>query len=84
MKYLRLHKISAPRQGCSRLIIYDSNKATVEMFAAYKRCWRPEMLAAENVGVQTLTIWARQNLQSSDSFSVRLKSPLSNGVASPP
>ena len=32
------------------------------------------MLAAKNVGVQTLTIWARQNLQSSDSFSVRLKS----------
>ena len=32
------------------------------------------MLAAANVGVQTLTIWARQNLQSSDSFSVRLKS----------
>ena len=32
------------------------------MLAAYKRCWRPEMLAAENVGVQTLTIWARQNL----------------------
>jgi hypothetical protein len=44
------------------------------MFAAYKRCWRPEMLAAENVGVRTLTIWARQNLQSSDSFSVRLRS----------
>ena len=32
------------------------------------------MLAAENVGGGTLTIWARQNLQSSDSFSVRLKS----------
>jgi hypothetical protein len=90
MKYLRLHEISAPRQRCSRLIIYDSNKATLEMLAAYKRCWRPEMLAAENVGVRkcwrpkmlasenvgvrTLTIWARQNLQSSDSFSVRLKS----------
>ena len=74
MKYLGPHEISAPRQRCSRLIIYDSNKATLEMLAAYKRCWQPEMLAAENVGVQTLTIWARQNLQSSDSFSVRLKS----------
>jgi hypothetical protein len=31
------------------------------------------MLAAANVGVQTLTIWARQNLHSV-SFSVRLKS----------
>jgi hypothetical protein len=39
-----------------------------------RKCWRPKMLAAENVGVQTLTIWAWQNLQSSDSFSVRLKS----------
>jgi hypothetical protein len=69
MKYLRPHEISAPHQECSRLIIYDSNKATVEISAAYKRCWRPKMLAAENVGVQTLTIWARHNLQSSDSLS---------------
>ncbi len=74
MKYLRPHEIFAPRQRCSRLIIYDSDKATVEISAAYKRCWRPKMLAAGNVGVQTLTIWARQNLQPSDSFSVRLKS----------
>ena len=50
MKYLRPHEISAPHQECSRLIIYDSNKATVEISAAYKRCWRPKMLAAENVG----------------------------------
>ena len=67
-KYPRLHKMSAPRQRCSRLIIYD----TVKMLAAYKRCWWPKMLAAENVGVQTLTIWARQNLHSV-SFSVWLK-----------
>ena len=77
MKYLRpwkyLHpcEISALRQGCSCLIIYDSNKAAVEISAA------------GNVGVQTLTIWARQNLHSV-SFSVRLKSSLSEGVASPP
>jgi hypothetical protein len=51
-KYLRLHEMSAPRQRCSRLIIYDSNKATVKMLAAYKRCWRPKMLAAGNVGVR--------------------------------
>ena len=44
--------MSAPRQRCSRLIIYDSNKATVKMLAAYKRCWRPKMLAAGNVGVR--------------------------------
>ncbi len=43
MKYLRPHEISAPRQECSRLIIYDRNKATVEISAAYKRCWRPQM-----------------------------------------
>ncbi len=65
--------MSAPRQTCSRLIIYDSNKAIVKMLAAYKRWRRPKMLAAGNVGVQTLTIWARQNLHSV-SFSVRLKS----------
>ena len=46
MKYLRPHEISAPRQRCSRLIIYDSNKAAVEISAAYKRCWRPQMLAS--------------------------------------
>ena len=57
-KYLRIHKISAPHQECSRLIIYDSNKAPVEIFAANKRCMRPQMLASK-----TLTIWARQNLQ---------------------
>ncbi len=55
-KYLRIHKIFAPHQECSCLIIYDSNKAAVEIFGAYKRCM-------PNVGVQTLTIWARQNLQ---------------------
>ena len=42
------------------------------------------MLAAANVGVQTLTIWARQNLHSV-SFSVRLKVlPLLHEVLSPP
>ena len=46
MKYLRPHEISVPRQRCSRLIIYDSNKAAVEISAAYKRCWRPQMLAS--------------------------------------
>ncbi len=56
-KHLRIHKIYAPHQECLRLIIYDSNKAAVEIFAAYERCMRPRMYA------QTLTIWARQNLQ---------------------
>jgi hypothetical protein len=46
-KYLRIHKISAPHQECSRLIIYDSNKAAVEIFAANKRCMRPQMLASK-------------------------------------
>ena len=54
------------------------------------------MLAGGNVGTQTLTIWARQNLHSvsfsvrlkvslsSMKFSVPLKSSLSDGVVSPP
>ena len=42
------------------------------------------MYAPANVGAQTLTIWAQQNLQSSDSFSVWLKSSRSGDVASPP
>ena len=57
-KYLRIYKISAPHQECSHLIIYDSNKAPVDIFAANKRCMRLQMLASK-----TLTIWARQNLQ---------------------
>ncbi len=44
-KYLRIHKIYAPHQECSRLIIYNSNKAAVKIFAAYERCMRPRMYA---------------------------------------
>jgi hypothetical protein len=43
MKYLRTHRISAPHKEYSRLIIYDSNKATIEISAAYKRYRRPQM-----------------------------------------
>jgi hypothetical protein len=43
LKYLRIYKIDAPQQECSRLIIYDSNKAAVEIFAAYERCMRPKI-----------------------------------------
>ncbi len=46
-KYLRIHEIIAPHRECLRLIIYDSNKAAVEIFAAYKRCMRPQMLASK-------------------------------------
>ena len=42
LKYLRIYKIYAPHQECSGLIIYDSNKAAVEIFAPYERCMRPE------------------------------------------
>ncbi len=38
--------MSAPHKECSRLIIYDSSKAPVEISAAYKRCWRPQMQAS--------------------------------------
>ena len=40
---IRTHEIYAPHQECSRLIIYDSNKAAAEIFAAYKRCMRTQM-----------------------------------------
>ncbi len=42
LNYLRIYKIYAPHQECLRLIIYDSNKAAVEIFAPYKRCMRPK------------------------------------------
>ncbi len=46
MKYLRLHEMFAPYKECSRLILYDSSKGPVEISAAYKRCWRRQMLAS--------------------------------------
>ena len=42
LKYLRIYKIYAPHQECSRLIIYDSNKAAVEIFVPHEKCMRPE------------------------------------------
>jgi hypothetical protein len=42
LKYLRIYKIYAPHPKCSRLILYNSNKAAVEIFAPYERCLRPE------------------------------------------
>ncbi len=69
MKYLSPHEISTPRQGCSRLKIYNSNKANV----AGRKCRRPDSYYLGSAESPT-----------SDSFSVRLKSSLSDGVASPP
>ncbi len=42
-KYLRIYKIYAPHQEYARLIIYDSNKAAIEIFVAYERCMRPKI-----------------------------------------
>ncbi len=42
LKYLHIYKIYAPHLKYSRLIIYDSNKAAVEISAPYKKCMRPE------------------------------------------
>ncbi len=42
LKYLRIFKIYAPQLKCSLLIIYDSNKAAVEILAPYEKCMRPE------------------------------------------
>ncbi len=78
LKYLRIYKISAPHQECSRLIIYDSNKAAVEIFAPYKRCIRPE-----NRRPNSYYLGSAES-PTSDSFSVWLKSSRSGDVASPP
>ncbi len=61
-----------------RPIIYDSNKADVEISAPLKN-----ICAHQKIGAQTLTIWARQNLQllTSDFW---LKSSRSGDVVSPP
>ncbi len=42
LKYLRICKIYAPPSKGSRLIIYDSNKAAIEIFAPHEKCMRPE------------------------------------------
>ena len=73
LKYLRIYKIYAPHQKCSRLIIYDSNKAAIEIFAPYKRCMRPNSYYLGSAESPT-----------SDSFLVRLKSSRSGDVVSPP
>ena len=75
-KYLRIYKISAPHQECSRLIIYDrrllkSSRPIRDVCA--RKCRRPNSYYLGSAESPT-----------SDSFSVRLKSSLSDGVASPP
>ena len=42
LKYLRIYKMYVPHLKYSRLIIYDSNKAAVEIFAPYEKCMCPE------------------------------------------
>ncbi len=42
LKYLRICKIYALHSKCSRLIIYDRNKAAIEIFAPHEKCMRPE------------------------------------------
>ncbi len=68
LKYLRIYKIYAPQLKCSRLIIYDSNKAAVEIFASYDRCMRPE-----NRRPNSYYLGSAES-PTSDSFSVWLKS----------
>ncbi len=78
LKYLRIYKIFAPHPECSRLIIYDSNKAAVEIFAPYERCMHPE-----NRRPNSYYLGSAES-PTSDSFSVWLKSSHSGDVASPP
>ncbi len=67
-KYLRIIKIYAPHQKCSRLIIYDSNKAVVQIFAPYERCVRPKCRRPNSYYLGSA------ESPTSDSFSVWLKS----------
>ena len=78
-KYLRISKyplpikIYAPQLKCLRLIIYDSNKAAVEIFAPYEKCMRPNSYylgSAESPTSDFLQVW--------------LKSSRSGDVVSPP
>ncbi len=78
LKYLRIYKIYAPHPKCSRLIIYDSNKVAVEIFAPYERCMRPE-----NRRPNSYYLGSAES-PTSDSFSVWLKSSRSGDVVSPP
>ena len=75
---MRICKIYAPHSKCSRLIIYDSNKAAIEIFAPYERCMRPE-----NRRPNSYYLGSAES-PTSDSFSVWLKSSRSGDVASPP
>ncbi len=45
-----------------RHIIYDRNKADVEISVPIK-IYAPNVCVHQKIGTQTLTIWARQNLQ---------------------
>ncbi len=63
---MRMSKIYAPKLcGIAKLlrhIIYDRNKADVEISAPIK-IYVPNVCVHQEIGAQTLTIWARQNLQ---------------------
>jgi hypothetical protein len=73
LKYLRISKIPAPHK------IYDSNKADVEISAPIKN-----ICVHQKIGAQTLTIWARQNLQLLTSSKSGWGSSRSGDVVSPP
>ena len=65
-KCMCISKIYAPKLcGIVKLlrhIIYDRNKADVEISAPIK-IHAPNVCVHQKIGAQTLTIWARQNLQ---------------------
>ena len=78
LKYLRICKIYAPHPKCSRLIVYDSNKAAVEIFVPYEKCMRPE-----NRRPNSYYLGSAES-PTSDFFQVWLKSSRSGDVVSPP
>ncbi len=78
LKYLPISKIYAPHLKYLRLIIYDSNKAAVEIFAPYEKYMRPE-----NRRPNSYYLGSAES-PTSDFFSVWLKSSRSGDVVSPP
>ena len=78
LKYLRISKIYAPHLKYLHLIIYDSNKAAVEISAPYEEYMRPE-----NRRPNSYYLGSAES-PTSDFFQVWLKSSRSGDVVSPP
>ncbi len=71
LKNLRIYKIYAPYLKYLRLIIYDSNKAALEIFAPHEKCMRPEnrcpnsyyLGSAESPTSDSFQVWLKSSCQ---------------------